>query len=429
MKNKAYKVLDCFDLTKFTEEFSQFLLDQKEEIKEEVKEEIKEIKEEVKEVKEEVKEVKEVKEEKNTKNTLDYNEIDHLIQTICDPKIGLDIRDRMWRLKNYRKCFIGREFVTWLLATFSNFKTRQTAVLYGQYLMDIHVIKHVCSSEPFIDGEFYYRLQCHDQEDVLNKSRIYIGPIDTKISQKIRKSMIMLNVQFISEDGKTVNYPEMRKSDLFKDYNNTILELQRVDVGNMERIEKIAFFLNVYNCMVMHGFIQYGVPQNSIQRGQFFNNVKYDIGGYEYSLNDIEHGILRGNKCPPSSLSRRISPTDPRKVHIITKMDPRIHFALNCGAKSCPAIKVYSSDNLDKELTKASRGFCETECDVNLESKVVYLSKIFSWYYSDFGSTDKEVLTFISQYVPPSHKEKILKAIEGNFSVKYSTYNWDSNGK
>ena len=38
-----------------------------------------------------------------------------------------------------------------------------------------------------------------------------------------------------------------------------------------------------------------------LHRLTFFSSIKYCIGGIEYSANDIEHGILRGNRPSPAS--------------------------------------------------------------------------------------------------------------------------------
>lgn len=40
-------------------------------------------------------------------------------------------------------------------------------------------------------------------------------------------------------------------------------------------------------------------------------------------------------------------------------MDPRVHCALVCGAKSCPPIRVYSAVTLDSGLEAAAEAFCE----------------------------------------------------------------------
>ena len=76
---------------------------------------------------------------------------------------------------------------------------------------------------------------------------------------------------------------------------------------------------------------------------QFFNVVSYVIGGHVFSLNEIENGILRSNRKPIGSLRKPFSRNDPRLSIALEKPEPRVHFALVCGAKSCPPIKTYSS--------------------------------------------------------------------------------------
>ena len=46
-------------------------------------------------------------------------------------------------------------------------------------------------------------------------------------------------------------------------------------------------------------------------------------------------------------------------VQVVSPVDPRIHFALVCGAKSCPPIKVYTPTSLQEGLDSATMAFCE----------------------------------------------------------------------
>jgi hypothetical protein len=215
------------------------------------------------------------------------------------------------------------------------------------------------------------------------------------------------------------------KSLNFKEFKNFIKF--QVDLIVMDRIDKKAFFLNIYNSMVIHGLIHYGSPKNAAERNKFFNSVRYNIQGNLYSLNDIEHGILRCNRYPPGSLSRRIKTNDPRKVNINTRFDARIHFALNCGARSCPPIRVYSAKNLDKELDISTNGFVDAE--VEIDKTTVKLSKLFSWYYNDFGNNDKEVLTFVWTYLTDDTKKKAVEELlqKKSFSLKFMSYDWGTN--
>lgn len=97
---------------------------------------------------------------------------------------------------------------------------------------------------------------------------------------------------------------------------------QRVNLFDLTLAELQAFFINVYNALALHGLVLFGHPHNSRQRWIFYSHVRYAlshehlspcvclcgsprvcvaiqvgyrIGPFKYSLNDIEHGMLRGN--------------------------------------------------------------------------------------------------------------------------------------
>jgi hypothetical protein len=89
-------------------------------------------------------------------------------------------------------------------------------------------------------------------------------------------------------------------------------ELQRVNLGELTFNIKIAFFVNLYNALVIHGFVVVGPPTNLYQRLFFYNHTCYSVGGLVYSLNDIEHGILRGNQKPFASFRRAFTNGDHR---------------------------------------------------------------------------------------------------------------------
>ena len=75
------------------------------------------------------------------------------------------------------------------------------------------------------------------------------------------------------------------------------------------------------------------------------------IAGKQWSLDDIEHGIIRANTKHPYQFFRLPFPksNDPRRSLCVSTLDPRIHFALNCGANSCPPISTYTPEALDEE--------------------------------------------------------------------------------
>lgn len=76
--------------------------------------------------------------------------------------------------------------------------------------------------------------------------------------------------------------------------------------------EKLAFFLNLFNTMVIHAAIRIGHPGGVVDRRSFNSDFLYIIGGQHYSLNDIRNGILRGNRRAPYSLVKPFGGGDRR---------------------------------------------------------------------------------------------------------------------
>ena len=71
--------------------------------------------------------------------------------------------------------------------------------------------------------------------------------------------------------------------------------------------------------------------------------MNYIIGGHSFALNEIENGVLRSNRKAIGAVTKPFSRSDPRLKIALPAPEPKIHFALVCGAKSCPPIKTYSA--------------------------------------------------------------------------------------
>ncbi|KAL9979374.1 hypothetical protein ACROYT_G017028 [Oculina patagonica] len=183
------------------------------------------------------------------------------------------------------------------------------------------------------------------------------------LSKELQKLMLKIKGSFITEEGRAVDYTALKKSELFQEYVDRTQALQAVNLGSLERTEKIAFFLNIYNSLTIHGLAmcESGLPNSVLEIENFWRRMSYNIGGYTFSLDDIEHGILRGNRPHPSGGKPLFADGDPRLRFTVSEVDPRIHFALVCGAKSCPAIRVFSAENLERGLDAAAKSFCSQE--------------------------------------------------------------------
>ncbi|XP_005747913.1 uncharacterized protein LOC102208744 [Pundamilia nyererei] len=253
----------------------------------------------------------------------------------------------------------------------------------------------------------------------------------TELSLLLREMILKLFSEHLSADGKSVDYKGMSANPVFERYCELAIQLQRVELLSLSREEKLAFFINIYNALVIHGYLRLGAPTNMWQRYRFFNYVSYLIGGEVFTLQDIENGILRGNRKGVAQLRRPFSKTDPRLQVALPDAEPLIHFALNCGAKGCPPIKTYTPQDIDSQLRTAAEAFLENDdaCVVDSVKKEVHLSQIFKWYKADFGGTDEKLLGWVLDHMGDSPKKTSLQGVvsAGKTKVSFLPYDWSSN--
>ncbi len=203
---------------------------------------------------------------------------------------------------------------------------------------------------------------------------------------------------------------------------------------------KIAFWINAYNAMTLKAIIDHypikagllrglAYPANSIRQiSGVWDKIQFTVMGHKLTLNEIEHGILRG-----------------QNKDLLEKYgqfyEPRIHMALVCAAMSCPQLRSepFIGDKLDQQLDDQTRGFLSkaNKFRIDRDGGRVYLSSIFKWFGEDFvkghkpeagfasgGDAEKAVLYFASAYVSTQSAEYLRT---GKYRVKYIDYDWSLN--
>jgi len=140
--------------------------------------------------------------------------------------------------------------------------------------------------------------------------------------------------------------------------------------------------------------------------------------------------VLRANSTSPLSHRSQFSKNDPRLSFCLSQCDPRIHFALVCGAKGCPSIRTYSAERIDQELDEATRTYFEGDDALRIEpeKKQIQLSRLLSWYGSDFGASVKERALWVARYVPADKAQAISKVLASKFKISFLPYDWSLNG-
>jgi hypothetical protein len=199
----------------------------------------------------------------------------------------------------------------------------------------------------------------------------------------------------------------------------------------MDERLRLGFGLNVYNLFITYAFIKVGIGISSLGRGSFFSLVKMNIGGDILSFNDLENGILRANtRHPYAARKPPFATDDPRTRLSLAKLDCRVHFGLNCGAKSCPPIEYFRPISLEEELRVVALSFCEKDEAVliNEEKHEIHFSMLLKWFQSDFCESKNKLPETVLR-----KKATLFRMIEKvsldrkPISIKFQTYDWTAN--
>ena len=225
-------------------------------------------------------------------------------------------------------------------------------------------------------------------------------------------------VSYVNDAG-LVDYASLQK-------NRTSLDSYIDSIGSVspqshpERFassaHQLAYWVNAYNALVLRGIID-AYPVKSVKDiklfNGFFNRQTWNVGGQSLTLDTIENDIIR----PQFN-------------------EPRIHFVLNCGAKSCPPLenRAFTGASLEDRLEKALKRFTTSEDFFYLHEDRLILSKIIDWYRSDFHHQPPSnnpqspaidpLISYFIPYADPSKRDLLRRP---RLNVEFMDYDWSLN--
>ena len=251
---------------------------------------------------------------------------------------------------------------------------------------------------------------------------------DTEIAARLKQLLGRLQGAFFNISMGRVNYRAMKQSERFREYLKLAASLRSFDpesLGNDN--EKKAFWINIYNILIIHGVIEFDIRNSVLEIINFFGRIGYTIGNTFFTPDDIEHGILRKNHPHPAFRLRPFSPFDSRLSFMVETFDPRIHFALVCASSSCPPIEFYDPLHIDRQLDIATKSFINRKgLEVDEQQNTVRLSEIFKWYKRDFGGGKNDVLSYLARYTD-EETGMFLASNPEKLKIEYLPYNWNLN--
>jgi hypothetical protein len=206
-----------------------------------------------------------------------------------------------------------------------------------------------------------------------------------------------------AKDGKTL--AELRE------------RLVAVDAAALPPSDRLAYWLNVYNVNVVATVVDHypvasirDISTDWVTRLNVFKKDTVPIKGGKTSLDEIENAKIRqGFK------------------------DPRIHFAINCAAVSCPPIRAeaFVGARVGEQLDDQARRFLNdprrgVQIETQANGVVLHVTKVMDWFGDDFKQWGGGQVAFIRKYLPPD-KQKLIDAAKGNVKLDFYSYDWTLN--
>ena len=217
------------------------------------------------------------------------------------------------------------------------------------------------------------------------------------------------------DPAKGMNYKALKAND-----KKTLDELRRqmaqVDVVTLPRNDQLAYWINLYNISTVNVVVE-NYPVKSIR------DISTDFIAH---LNVFKKDYVLTRKGP---MSLNDVENDKIRNHF---MDPRIHFAINCAAKSCPPIRTepYVGERVQEQLDNQARMFLNGPHGVRLEKSggelVLHVTKIMDWFADDFEKWGGGRVHFISTFASPDKRQQI-QAAGNQIDLKFDDYDWSLN--
>ncbi len=239
-----------------------------------------------------------------------------------------------------------------------------------------------------------------DMKDMVDEKSNMIKNTATEMTEKVKENVAFSHQIFddllkkhVSSSGK-VNYAGFKQDQAKLTTYLKQLEAQPVE-SSWSKNKKLAYWINAYNANTISLIVD-NYPVKSItdlEGGKPWDKKFINLDGKTLTLNNIENDIIRP-----------------------TFKEPRIHFAVNCAAKSCPPLlnKAWTENNIQSELEKSTKAFINNAKYNTISSGSAMISKIFEWYAVDFGN--------LNDYLAKYNSE-----VNNATKISYNEYDWSLN--
>ncbi|KMT02309.1 hypothetical protein BVRB_9g205330 [Beta vulgaris subsp. vulgaris] len=185
---------------------------------------------------------------------------------------------------------------------------------------------------------------------------------------------------------------------LFQKLKGLFNSLQKVDLRSLSDQHKLAFWINIYNACIMHGFLKFSVPSSPEKLLNLLNKATLNVGGKVVNAQAIERCILR----KPTLLSSK----DGKEAIIhelygLNNVNSNVIFTLCCGTRSSPSVRIYTAEGVISELERSKQEYLQASISVTTTKKI-WLPELLIQHMHDFAKDMDSLVEWVCHQLPTS---------------------------
>jgi len=205
-----------------------------------------------------------------------------------------------------------------------------------------------------------------------------------------------------------------------------LAEIEGFDIRRSHIPSQMAFWINVFNAGVLRDASELRLAVSARNVEAFFARPRLKVGAYQYSLDEIEHGLLRGNAPKQGSSRKPMAPGDPRLEYMPVLFDERMHFGLHSACRSSPPLRVFRGGQLDRQLEEATADYIRRSVRVEKKGALLTVPRLFRWFAEDFGG-ESGIVEFVVARIDDEATVEAIDRRLGSVKLQYAEYDWTLN--
>ncbi|KAK8963736.1 hypothetical protein KSP40_PGU011818 [Platanthera guangdongensis] len=226
----------------------------------------------------------------------------------------------------------------------------------------------------------------------------------------------MVEVSSIRNEDRRLKIIEI----LLNTYKSLVFKLATINVKKMKNDEKVPFWINLHNALMMHAYLVHGVPRSSTKRYSLIIKATCVVGGHSVNADLIQGSFLGGRtnwigqwlrtfKLPAMKSKKR---DEWRRIYAIEKHEPLLHFALCLGSHSDPAVRIYTADGWHQQLETAKEEYIRATIGIHKDQKI-FLPKLIESYVKERCMNSQKVVDMIQQCLPETMRMAVKRCQKG----------------